>query len=455
MPQGVQNQDEAFYDYLKANNLLDNYTQQTSVGETATDPTNFGTPLTPVGTDLTSSQSSSEEISSEPGKSGLAQKWTVGDYMNAAAVLGRFGQLIGGPEVEKPVYDTTAITRQVYDPASALYQTNRQTSGMLNRMDVPSINARTSIANNMLAQRLNQDAQTLSSYQNMNAQGLRDYETRATEQRRYNVGQTLATNQMNAQNRAAYKQAVDNAMTSLGGFGTAMNQKTQAYDTLNILKTIYPEVYKRIIDGMNGVTPTTPASGTTTNTGTTTAAPAAGGTNASGGTTTTAPVVSAPTPTTPAPNPSAPAPQPVNTTPSPAPVQTPAPAPTTPPTGAVDQNTIENWLSSTQDVSDPTLLFDKGQVPVGSALMLDEYLSGKYGSKNVPADFRDFVYIGNAKSGEGEVYWNRTSNKYYLRSNPATAYDPNYRYGQNQAYGGKLMRYALGGKMKKGGIYGR
>ena len=157
--------------------------------------------------------------------------------------------MIGGPEVEKPVYDTTAITRQVYDPASALYQTNRQTSGMLNRMDVPSINARTSIANNMLAQRLNQDAQTLSSYQNMNAQGLRDYETRATEQRRYNIGQTLATNQMNAQNRAAYKQAWDNALTSLGNFGTAMNEKEQSYDTLNILKTMYPEVYRRIMSG--------------------------------------------------------------------------------------------------------------------------------------------------------------------------------------------------------------
>lgn len=243
--------------------MLDNYTQQTSVGPTATDPTTFGTPLTPVGSDLATSQTSADE--QQVGKrQSNGQKWTAGDYMNAAAVLGRFGQLIGGPEVEKPVYDTTSITRQVYDPASALYQSNRQTAGMLNRMDVPSINARTSIANNMLAQRLNQDAQTLSSYQNMNAQGLRDYETRTAEQRRYNVGQTLATNQMNAQNRAAYKQAIDNAMTSLGGFGTAMNQKTQAYDSLNILKTIYPDVYRRIINGMNGVE--TPAAQTTTTT---------------------------------------------------------------------------------------------------------------------------------------------------------------------------------------------
>jgi hypothetical protein len=101
----------------------------------------------------------------------------------------------------------------------------------------------------MLAQRLNQDAQTLSSYQNMNSQALRDYEGRATEQRRYNIGQTLATNQMNAQNRAAYKQAWDSAMTSLGGFGTAMNQKTEAYDMLNILKTMYPDVYRRIMNG--------------------------------------------------------------------------------------------------------------------------------------------------------------------------------------------------------------
>ena len=227
--------------------------------EMATDPTTFGTELQNVGTNLsgdpiwTPSVSLDDQLKgksvSKPNSDKFGQKWTVGDYLNAAAVLGRFGQLIGGPEVEKPVYDTTAITRQVYDPASALYQTNRQTSGMLNRMDVPSINARTSIANNMLAQRLNQDAQTLSSYQNMNAQGLRDYETRATEQRRYNVGQTLATNQMNAQNRAAYKQAWDNALTSLGNFGTAMNEKEQSYDTLNILKTMYPEVYRRIMSG--------------------------------------------------------------------------------------------------------------------------------------------------------------------------------------------------------------
>ena len=313
MPQGVQTQDEAFYDYLKANGLLDNYMQQTSVGATATDPTTFGTPLTPVGTDLTSVQNSTEQDSNKRNRSSMDQKWTTGDYLNAAAVLGKFGQLLGGPEEEQPVYDATSITRQVYDPMPALYQSDRQTAGMLNRMDVPSINARTSIANNMLAQRLNQDAQTLSSYQNMNAQALKDYETRTAEQRRYNAAQTLATNQINAQNRAAYKQAWDNAMTSLGGFGTAMNQKTQAYDTLNILKTIYPKVYQRIIDAMNGVEPAAPADTSTTNTGTTTAAPV-----------TTAP--SAPT---------------NSTSPVSAPPQ--VPVPTTPPTGGIDQNTIDNW----------------------------------------------------------------------------------------------------------------
>lgn len=121
----------------------------------------------------------------------------------------------------------------------------------------------------------------------------------------------------------------------------------------------------------------------------------------------------------------------------------------------IDQNTIDNWLVNTEDVSDPTLLFDNGQVPVGSALTLDEYFTNKYGSKNVPVQYRDIIYIGNAKNGEGEVYWDRKSKQYFLKSKPTLAYDANYRYGQNQAYGGKLMRYALGGKMKKGGIYGR
>jgi hypothetical protein len=182
------------------------------------------------------------------GNSGLSN-WTVGDYLNAATVLGRFGQLIGGPEVEKPIYDMTQISRANYDPASQLYQANRQTSAMLNRADVPSINARTALANNMLGQRLNQESQIRSQYDTMNRQALLDYENRVATQRRYNIAQDLATNQMNAQNRAAYKEAIDNAMTSLGGFGTALNQKQQGTDVLNILKTMYPDVYRRIMNG--------------------------------------------------------------------------------------------------------------------------------------------------------------------------------------------------------------
>lgn len=420
--------------------------------EMATDPTTFGTELQNVGANLsgdpiwTPSVSLDDQLKgksvSKTNSDKFGQKWTVGDYLNAAAVAGRFGQLIGGPEVEKPVYDTTAITRQVYDPASALYQSNRQTSGMLNRMDVPSINARTSIANNMLAQRLNQDAQTLSSYQNMNAQGLRDYETRATEQRRYNVGQTLATNQMNAQNRAAYKQAVDNAMTSLGNFGTAMNEKEQSYDTLNILKTMYPEVYRRIMSGQKVTLADSEAAKTVQDaTGNTTAAPAAGSTNASGGATTT-PVTSAPSAPT------------NSTSPVSAPPQ--VPVPTTPPTGGIDQNTIDNWLANTEDVVDPTLLFDNGQVPGVSGYTLRKFLSTKYKDSyptdKIPVDYNDFVYVGNAKNNEGEVYYNYKTKKYFLKSDVTVPYDANY---SGQAYGGKLMNYALGGKMKKTGRYGR
>ena len=182
------------------------------------------------------------------GNSGLSN-WTTGDYLNAATVLGRFGQLIGGPEVEKPIYDMTQISRANYDPASQLYQANRQTSAILNRADVPSINARTALANNMLGQRLNQESQIRSQYDTMNRQALLDYENRVATQRRYNIAQDLATNQMNAQNRAAYKEAIDNAMTSLGGFGTALNQKQQGTDVLNILRTMYPDVYRRIMNG--------------------------------------------------------------------------------------------------------------------------------------------------------------------------------------------------------------
>jgi hypothetical protein len=192
----------------------------------------------------------SKAVNPESGKGrGFGSNFTTGDYLNAAAVLGRFGQLIGGPEVEKPIYDMTQISRANYDPASQLYQANRQTSAMLNRADVPSINARTALANNMLGQRLNQESQIRSQYDTMNRQALLDYDNRVSTQRRYNIAQDLATNQMNAQNRAAYKEAWDNAMTSLGGFGTALNQKQQGSDVLNILRTMYPDVYRRIMNG--------------------------------------------------------------------------------------------------------------------------------------------------------------------------------------------------------------
>jgi hypothetical protein len=181
----------------------------------------------------------------------LTQKFTAGDIMQGAEVLSKFGQLIGGAEVEKPYYDNTNISKNSFDPSQSLYQNQRNYSAAVNGLDAGSINSRRIFANSMLGQKLNSDNQTLSQYQQMNRGALVDYENRVSNQRRFNIGQTMTTNDINARNRSAFKEAIDVASTSVGNFGEALNAKEQGYDVLKVLKNIYPDVYSRIIGELN------------------------------------------------------------------------------------------------------------------------------------------------------------------------------------------------------------
>lgn len=184
--------------------------------------------------------------------SGNPNKWATGDYLQAAKVLSGFGQLLGGSEREKPNYDNTQITQSVYDPNQALMQNQRTYKDSLAGFDAPSINTRRAYDNALYANKLGQDNQVISQYAQMNQQGRQQYEQRTADQRRYNVGQTTYTNDINARNRAAYKEAVDTAFTGLSNFGVGLNQKKQGYDTLGILKTMYPDVYANIMKSLNG-----------------------------------------------------------------------------------------------------------------------------------------------------------------------------------------------------------
>lgn len=181
------------------------------------------------------------------GYNGLGQDFTLGDGLQLLEVGSKFAQNIGGPEIDSPYYDNTTITKENYDPSNALYQSQRNTQLAKNSLQNSSINQNRSFLNNLQVNKLNQDSDILAKYNQMNQSAQTQYEARTSDQRRYNVGQTVYTNDINARNRGAYKNAVDTAFTSLGNYGEALNSKQQGYDALNILRTSYPEVYARVM----------------------------------------------------------------------------------------------------------------------------------------------------------------------------------------------------------------
>lgn len=242
---GQVDYDRAMYEEMQkaANNNLpafrEGYNTPTSVASTTerglpniAAASNFGT--TPTGVSM--------------GEDKLFNKFTAGDALQALEVASKFGQLVGGPDKEMPNFDTTRITKETFDPTNAFYQTNRTFQNALNTIDAPSINLRRNIANSLYAQRLGQDNNTRSEYNRMNQSANTAYEQRVSDQRRYNIGQTNYTEDLNQRNLDTYRNAVQNAFTSLGNFGEGMNQKKQGTDALNILKKSYPQVYQRIME---------------------------------------------------------------------------------------------------------------------------------------------------------------------------------------------------------------
>lgn len=202
--------------------------------------------------DIASALNFGKSATGADGITPIADKFTVGDGLQAVEVLSKFAQLKGGPEKERPYYDNTNITKENFDPANALYQSQRNFQLGKNTLQNASINQNRSFTNNLYVGKLNQDSDIISKYNQMNQAATTQQEQRQADQRRYNIGQTTYTNDLNARNRGAYKNAIDTAFTSLGNFGQGLNDKKQGTDALNILRASYPEVYARIMKGIHG-----------------------------------------------------------------------------------------------------------------------------------------------------------------------------------------------------------
>lgn len=174
-------------------------------------------------------------------------KMTLGDYLQFAEVGSKFFQTLRGPEVENQILDNTRITKNNYDVKPQLQQSQRSYQNAVNNIDSPSLNLRRALTNNLYAGKLNADSQVITQYDNMNKQSNSQYEQQLSNQRRYNIQSTQYTNNLNAANRGAYDSVVQNAYTSVGNLGEALNRRKTGQDALKVLSVRYPEVYKEMM----------------------------------------------------------------------------------------------------------------------------------------------------------------------------------------------------------------
>lgn len=172
----------------------------------------------------------------------------IGNVLQGIEVASKFLETMQPAEKQRPYLDTTNITKQSYDPRNARYQNQRNYQNAVNTIDSPSINLRRALQNKFLSNKINSDMQVNTQYDQMNKNAQTQFEDRLSNRRRYNNAQMLQTDTINSQNRAAKDAAIQNAFTSVGNYGEAMNRRDQAYDSLNVLKELYPDVYDRIMN---------------------------------------------------------------------------------------------------------------------------------------------------------------------------------------------------------------
>ena len=205
--------------------------------------------------DISRLKVSQDSIDAQRGstRGGLGENnFTLGDYLQMAEVGSKFFQTLKGPEKEKQMFDTTRITRNTYDPRPQLQQNERNFRNTINNIDSPSLNTRRAITNSLQANKMNSDSQVLSNAEMSNKQLNSQYENQVSNQRRYNIQSAQYTNNLNAANRGAYDSVVQNAYTSVGNFGEALNRKKYGKDSLKVLEQRYPKVYADLIAELFG-----------------------------------------------------------------------------------------------------------------------------------------------------------------------------------------------------------
>lgn len=179
------------------------------------------------------------------------QGFTPGDILQGIEVGSKFFNIAQGAEKERQLVNTTPISRTGYDVQSPLYQNQRNYQNSVNGIGSASAPQRRALANQLLATKLNADNQVMSQYQNMNNEATVNYENRVSNQRQQNIASAFRTNDLNAANRGAYDQAQQNAFTSLGNYGEAINNRKMSLAALQLLKSRYPDVYASVMGGLN------------------------------------------------------------------------------------------------------------------------------------------------------------------------------------------------------------
>lgn len=172
--------------------------------------------------------------------------YTFGDALQTITAVSKFGQLLGGPEKQRPYTNNTPITQRTYDPSNALYQNQRQFTNTYNQLsNTPSLNATRAIASNLYAQNLNQGNNILSKYDQMNQEARSSYQSQLGARRAENIRYNMTTDDINARNRGAYSTAIDNAFNSLGNLGQNFNQKAYSDASIALLRDTYKDVFPR------------------------------------------------------------------------------------------------------------------------------------------------------------------------------------------------------------------
>lgn len=172
--------------------------------------------------------------------------YTFGDALQTVTAVSKFGQLIGGAEKQKPYTNNTPITQRTYDPSSALYQNQRQFTNTYNQLsNTPSLNMSRALASNLYAQNINQGNNILSKYDQMNQEARSSYQNQIGARRAENIRYNMATDDINARNRGAYTNAVDNAFNSLGNLGQNFNQKAYSDASIALLRDTYKDIFPR------------------------------------------------------------------------------------------------------------------------------------------------------------------------------------------------------------------